>query len=308
MLLATILFAVAWLAAFPEVPYAWVWGVIIAAGIVTWVMGSGWIKPSKISQPIESPFAADSPYSPSADFAALIDAINTQGRANRQEEQIEDRDKTFRDWLTIFLLFGTVILLRNQVQEMRKDYDPIKGSADAAVKQAGAAIDMAKAARENNVAAERAWVGPNGATMQAVPTAGNGVNFIINYQNSGRQPATSFRSEARPFVFTAGEDKNGAIISETIKAINACLALKPTLGAQVVYPSTGFSSNQLTVSFDKDLIDQDVVSGAKIIGVTGCFVYETFGTPHHSTFCFFYKTGITKVPNMNFCSSGGYAD
>jgi hypothetical protein len=46
MLLATIFFAVAWLAAFPDVPYAWVWGLIMAAGIVTWVMGSGWQGPA----------------------------------------------------------------------------------------------------------------------------------------------------------------------------------------------------------------------------------------------------------------------
>jgi hypothetical protein len=144
--------------------------------------------------------------------------------------------------------------------------------------------------------------------MEAVPTAGNGVKFAINYQNSGRQPATSFLTNAKPFVITSQEDKNGAIMAETVKNINACLALSPITGAQVVYPSTGFSGNQLTVSFDKNLIDADVVSGEKIIGVNGCFVYETFSTPHHSTFCFFYKTGVTNMPNMNFCPTGAYAD
>jgi hypothetical protein len=322
MLLATFFFAVAWLTAFPDVPYAWVWGLIIGAGIVTWVMGSGWIRPRDASQTVQPPSGLDKPHRPSADFAALIDAITAQGQANRQEEQSEDRAKTFREWLTIPLLIGTVILLRYQVEEMKKVYDPIKGQADAAIiqaeaaktqgavakTQADAAIEMAKAARENTVAAERAWVGPNGATMDAVPVAGSEASFVINCQNSGRQPAISFQSNAQPFVLTLEEDKNGGFISETIKNTNDCLARGPVSGAQVVYPSTGFSGNQLTVKFDKDLIDGNVAIGAKIIGVTGCFVYETFGTPHHSTFCFFYRNGVTKVPNMNFCSSGAYAD
>jgi hypothetical protein len=329
MLLATILFAVAWLAAFPDVPYIWVWGLIVASSVVAWVLGSGWVEPRDVSRSIEPAAAAGKSYQPSADFAALIDAINAQGQANRQEEQTEDSGKKRREWLTISLLLGTVVLLRYQVQEMQKVYDPIKKSAEAAdmqaqaaVKQAeaantqgvvaktqaNAAIDMAKAARDNTIAAERAWVGPNGATMVAVPTAGSSVSFVVNYQNSGRQPATSFLSNAQPFVVTVEQDKNGAITSENVKNINSCLGRSAVTGAQVVYPSTGFSSNQLTVPFDKNLIDDDVVKGNKIIGVTGCFVYETFNTTHHSTFCFFYKTGVTVVPNMNFCSSGAYAD
>jgi hypothetical protein len=85
MLLATIFFAVAWLAAFPDVPYAWVWGLIIGAGIVTWVMGSSWMRPRDASQPVRPPSGFDEPHRPSADFAALIDAITAQGQANRQE-------------------------------------------------------------------------------------------------------------------------------------------------------------------------------------------------------------------------------
>jgi hypothetical protein len=168
VLFTAILFSVAWLAAFPDVPYVWVWGLIVTVSVVTWVLGSGWVGSRNIDQPTEPSAATGMSHLPSADFAALIDAINAQGQANRQEERAEDRGKKRREWLTIGLLLGTVALLRNQVEEMKKVYDPIKGQADAAViqaeaaktqgavakTQADAAIETAKAARENTIAAE----------------------------------------------------------------------------------------------------------------------------------------------------------
>jgi hypothetical protein len=321
-LLATVLFSVAWLAAFPDVPYFYVWGLITAAGIVTWVLGSAWIGPDAIGPPRNPPSSNNQSQRPSSDFVALIDAITAQGEASRQEEQNEDRSKSFREWLTIILLVGTVVLLRSQVIEMQKVYDPIKGQADAAGKQADAAstqaivakaqadaaIESARAVRENTIAAERAWVGPNSGALDAVPVAGNPVTFNIAYQNTGRQPARSFQSNADAFVVTLDEDLNGVTAAKLAKNMTDCLNKKPVVGAQVVYPSTGFASNQLSVTLDKGLIDDKVVSGDKILAVSGCFVYETFDSPHHSTFCFFYRSGMTKAQNLSFCPTGAYAD
>jgi hypothetical protein len=81
---------------------------------------------------------------PSADFAALIDAITAEGRAYRKEEQREDRGKKFREWITIVLIaltFGAVSL---QVHEMIKVYEPIREQAKAATDQAAAATIQAE--------------------------------------------------------------------------------------------------------------------------------------------------------------------
>jgi hypothetical protein len=53
----------------------------------------------------------DGPYSPSGDFAALIDAIAAEGRKNRKEEIREDRRKSCREWLTIFCFSSRLALL-----------------------------------------------------------------------------------------------------------------------------------------------------------------------------------------------------
>ena len=183
-----------------------------------------------------------------------------------------------------------------------------KNLATAAKDQADAAREGAAAARENTVAGSRAWVGPNGATVDNTPSLGNPVNFAITYQNSGRTPATNMAYTADPFVVTVEEDKAGVTNAKLFNNLNKCLAGAISTGSQVVYPSTGFASNQLTLTLDKSLVDDKVVGGDKLIGVIGCMTYETFKTPHHSTFCFFYRAGKTKVPNLNYCPGGGYAD
>jgi hypothetical protein len=81
------------------------------------------------------PRGDDPPNSPSADFAALINAIAAEGRAYRAEEQSEDRGKTFRDWVTIGLLIATTAGIYWQISELIKVYGPIKEQADAAANQ-----------------------------------------------------------------------------------------------------------------------------------------------------------------------------
>lgn len=325
----TILFAIGLLAAFPDMPYGWVWEAVVALGAITWAIGSGILdRREGASSPKSAVPGRHIAHELSTDFAALINAITAQGDANRQEERTEDDGRKLREWLTIGLLIGTVYLLNNQVTEMKRVYDPIKGQADAAVTQADAAkaqaavaktqadaaIEAAKAAKENTIAAERAWVGPNGATIDTAPVAGNTpvagnpVNFVITYQNSGREPAINFTSTADPFIVTTEDNQDGVITGRLVKDVNDCLAKKPIIGTQVVYPSTGFASNQLTVTFDKSKIDDKVISGEKTLVVSGCFVYETFGSSHHSTFCFYYHSGVTKGPNLAFCPSGAFAD
>jgi hypothetical protein len=53
--------------------------------------------------------------SSSSDFAALIDAIKTEGRAIR-----EDDAKAWREWLNIILLSSTLFAISWQVYEMIK--------------------------------------------------------------------------------------------------------------------------------------------------------------------------------------------
>ena len=74
-------------------------GILVAGGVVAWVLGSGWIWPDAISPPQAPPSKNDGPNRPSPDFAALIDAIITQGQANREEEKEKTAERGFENWL-----------------------------------------------------------------------------------------------------------------------------------------------------------------------------------------------------------------
>ena len=78
----------------------------------------------------------DQPHSPAPDFTALIQTIKDEGIAYRKEEQSEDTGKRRREWITIGLLFVTVIAIGWQVREMVKVYGPIRDQAEAARQQA----------------------------------------------------------------------------------------------------------------------------------------------------------------------------
>jgi hypothetical protein len=61
-------------------------------------------------------------------------------------------------------------------------------------------------------------------------------------------------------------------------------------------------------AFPADQVDEDVVTGKKLLFIQGCFAYRTFGKVRHTAFCFFYREGQTKPENLNTCLGGHYAD
>jgi hypothetical protein len=250
-LTVAILFAMGLLAAYPDMPYSWVWEAIVAFGAVAWALGAGILsRPRGSASPRETPGLHYVPHHrPSPDFAALIEAITAQGDSNRKEEQREDSGRKLREWLTIGLLLATVYLLNNQVTEMRKVYDPIRAQAESATEQlnridrqltlleksssqtdeqisvnkdlASAARDQAKAARdsiavarEDTVASSRAWIGPTSALIEA-PSIGNNINATVMYTNSGKQPGSGVVSSVNYYII----DGNG-ILSWPIQSIN----------------------------------------------------------------------------------------
>lgn len=149
---------------------------------------------------------------PSADFAALIDTIKSEGVAYRKEEQREDRGKKFREWITIGLIFVTFAAVCWQVHEMIKVYEPIRLQAEAAQKSAVAAKQQAEAmakqaetSAKEIVAASRAWLGPLTATVNSFkrtkPSKGSS-NIKIRGEN--REPMCCLVFSPKPIRWMIG--------------------------------------------------------------------------------------------------------
>jgi hypothetical protein len=233
----------------------------------------------------QNPTGNDGPERPSSDFAALIDAITTEGRAYRKEEQREDRGKKIREWITIILIGMTFCAVCYQVYEMIKVYEPIREqavasgkqaiasekaadattrAADAATKQSEIATKQAENSDKALIQAQRAWVGPRNASFSAEPKVGEPVDITIDYQNTGREPALSFSYEADIFAIAEQSPDFGMRV---VPFMNKCLGINTATPGQVVYPSTGFSQYNLTAKTNKDLVDDPVVAGDKVVVV-----------------------------------------
>lgn len=272
----------------------------------------------------------DNQCGPSADFSALIDTIRQEAKANRDEESREDRGKRFREYLTLMLVFITAAAVIYQAFIFSGQLDEMKSSgeqtgqliennaklagaagkqAEAAEKQAVAMSEYAKVTRDSLIAAQRAWVGPRNIKSSRAPVLDEPLDIILEYQNTGRDPATETIKATDIFTGTDEEDRSGIVPDRINNFISECKIMWKPQAANVVYPSTGLGTPYtLSVNLKGSLIDADVVAGTKNIWAAGCFVYKTFNTIHRSWFCYYFKNGIVKPESWAICEIGNGAD
>ncbi len=275
---------------------------------------------------------------PSIDIAALIKAIKDEGIAYRREERREDFGKARRERITIVLITLTFLAVCYQVYEMIKVYEPIHAqaiasgkqaeasdkaagatvraadatakAADAAVKQSEIATRQAENSNKAVAQSQRAWVGPRNARSDRSPELNKDFSAIIEYQNSGREPAieTTFDSD----IFVATNDTSHLLeaTARISKFISECKTRWTPTQATVVFPSVGgFGGGyQMTKALLGEEVDQVVVDGDKIVFLSGCFVYKSVGEIHRSSFCYYFKAQKTQPANWNICAVGNDAD
>jgi hypothetical protein len=228
-------------------------------------------------------------------------AILTFGAALLQWDALRNTDKATHDLAAAAL---------DQAKATKRQVEIMQRQLDAVDKQATAAIDASKTSRDALIAAERAWVGPRNARIDAAPTFTNDLDIFIDYQNSGREPAIETIWDTDLFTATDEEENNGTIPRRIDNFIAKCKTMWKPFQATVVYPSSGGigSGYVLTKTLLKDSIDDDVIEGTKMIVISGCFVYRTVQTIHRSWFCYFYRNGRTKPAAWYICLSGNGAD
>jgi hypothetical protein len=261
-------------------------------------------------------------------LSAFINAYRNEQKANRAQENTEDSGKKWREiWTLGFVILTTggifyqAYLFRGQLAEMKSSGEQtglLIGAnaklADAAAKQAEAADKQANAmsaavevSRESLVAAGRAWVGPRIAKITSPLEVGKPIEIFFEYANTGREPALDFSYSIDGFFSSNAEEKRGTSFARVSIALNNCSAAGQLGPGQVVFPSTGFSTYNLTTTLPLS-IDQEIIDGDKTLIVQGCFLYSSFKVVRHSYFCFFYRAKTTKPDSLNICTAGHYAD
>lgn len=253
-----------------------------------------------------------------AEIKTLSDAQNTQ---TEQQSSDDKKDRainiatlvlvlltvifTFLTWRT---LSGQLVEMKSAGEQTQKLIDANAKLVEASMQQAVAATENAKIARENFVASERAWVGPRNAKINNAPVLDQDLKIIVEYGNTGREPAVETVYDTD--IFTAGDSDAQEALNRINGFIADCKIMWKPDRASVVYPSVGLSAANytLTATMEKSKIDADVISGEKIIFLSGCFSYKTTESIHRSWFCYFFKAGKTDLNNWNICATGNGAD
>jgi hypothetical protein len=156
----------------------------------------------------------------------------------------------------------------------------------------------------------RAWVGPISAGFQnGLPQTGSPATVSVQYHNTGREPATDVFSDLSPYLVTLTEDLEGIPTAHIAQYVTKCRTMQPIIGAQTVFPTTGFSAYTAGRVIEELLIDWNVLYGTSFLYVTGCYVYNTLGVTHRTSFCFWFQNGPKMTAqSWAFCPTGNYAD
>jgi hypothetical protein len=155
----------------------------------------------------------------------------------------------------------------------------------------------------------RAWVGPVTAAIEGNTIKLNELTkVIVSYHNTGREPGLDLFSDLFVDSISIEEDQSGIAAQKIASYVTRCRATESPRDSGVAFPTSGFSTYNLTTTIDGSLIDYDILYGVKMIIVTGCLVYKTLDTVHRSSFCFFFQNGRTPANAWAFCRNGNHAD
>jgi hypothetical protein len=172
----------------------------------------------------------------------------------------------------------------------------------------GTALWISYNSSENARKADRAWVGAATMRLSDKPAVGNELRFILDYQNSGRQPAQDVFYDMDSYTFN--KNMTSDIAARATRHISRCKSSPPSADRLTIFPGKGtFEAYRVP----KEFVTTTVTGGSDIIITDGCFVYRTLNKIHRTAFCFEYDAQIARgddggKPVMNLCNHGHYAD
>ena len=173
----------------------------------------------------------------------------------------------------------------------------MKDAAEAAGRSATAANRALEVAERSIAIAERqsrldqrAWVSIKGNRVTSLSE--NSFQYMVDFRNTGKTPALKVRhGEVAVVVPKIGPENVKAVLKKHNK-----FTYRP-FGSLPPSVDGSFYSNENITGFYKA-----VEAGKSFLVVIGDIQYETFGTVHHSRFCYFLPS--TKSNTMAMCPGG----
>jgi hypothetical protein len=219
-----------------------------------------------------------------------------------------------------------VVYVGGQLSEMKSTGTQtdslIKSNGDlasAAKDQARAEAETAKTAGIAMIAAQRAWMNPSVAAINALE-AYKPIKGVIGYANVGHEPATDANFILDQRIFTKFDwDNSGLAFAQILKDKGDCMAIKNTILGKTTFPSNPvavlppYLLHFYSVGFDGTALngfvaDKGVIDGDSVFMVDICIIYKTYDKVRHSTSCFYFKKDISEVGALNICTGGDDAD
>ena len=164
--------------------------------------------------------------------------------------------------------------------------------------------------RQSIVEGNRAWLAPKNAILLKELKVGEPMQIEISYQNVGKSPAQDVR-EYLNIRMLPDPTIPSPEFNASIEADDICGRLEPVKGAAIAFPeqpeanSIQFSTKGPTEEIDAD---SDVMSGKKTIVIEMCLAYTTMSRVGHTSFCYFYRSGVSPSGQFNICPAGQRAD
>jgi hypothetical protein len=154
-------------------------------------------------------------------------------------------------------------------------------------------------------AADRGWLGPASMRLNEKPIGGKRLEFLLEYQNSGRQPALSVVLLSWIARFDRPREMNK---DRAIEDVKQCLRSNPD-DFQVIFPGKGnLEPYRPGIDLLRIAIDEH-----SPIYIDGCFAYRTIRETHRTAFCFKYDPEYPRYDAdgklmLDLCDFGHYAD
>lgn len=136
-------------------------------------------------------------------------------------------------------------------------------------------------------------------SLSAEPKIGKFIAITIEYENTGHEPALNFDFIIIPHVKTDAE----AAADDLRTVFDTCKAMPDSDRGSVVFPGLAgrIERPDYGTVIPDGLIDAAVEKGQSTLDISGCFTYQTFGTVHHTSFCYWYRKGATDFRNLRVC-------